>query len=208
MRGCDWACPVLFSAWGVSAKTVICRVLSYIVSHLFLTTAHLQATLHIPWGLWLLDQSSSTSRCLFQSRDLNYVNGRIHSCGVRGGDREKLNNLNNVCSSMANPPNEFIALRKLEMNKICCFLGHIPFLTLSYTMSLCSYWAWVYYLRHLLFIQWPLNASQLLNVILNEETLLFGIPVMTQQITNLTSIHGDAGSNLGLAQWFKDPVLL
>lgn len=78
---------------------------SYLISHLLLVTAHLQAPHHIPWGLWLLGQSSSTYWCLFQHRNLIYVNFIIRACGVRGRGSEKINNLNNACISMASSLN-------------------------------------------------------------------------------------------------------
>ena len=33
-----------------------------------------------------------------------------------------------------------------------------------------------------------------------------GVPIVTQQLVNLMSIHEDSGSLPGLTQWIKDPL--
>ena len=46
----------------------------------------------------------------------------------------------------------------------------------------------------------------LVNCILKSFT--WGVPIIAQQVKNLTSIYEDVGSIPGLTKWVKDPVLL
>ena len=37
---------------------------------------------------------------------------------------------------------------------------------------------------------------------------LLAVPIVAQQVKNMTSVHEDSGSTPGLTQWVKDPELL
>ena len=41
-----------------------------------------------------------------------------------------------------------------------------------------------------------------------DKTIIQGVPIVAQWVTNLTSVHEDTGSIPGLAQWIKDLALL
>ena len=50
-------------------------------------------------------------------------------------------------------------------------------------------------------LQWQ---RWILTLLLHEKTLILGVPFVAQWVTNLSSIHEDADSIPGLAQWVKD----
>ena len=52
-----------------------------------------------------------------------------------------------------------------------------------------------------------LTAAGSAGIHLQEQQIL-GVPITSQWLKNGTSIHEDVGSNPGLTQWDKDPLLL
>ena len=55
------------------------------------------------------------------------------------------------------------------------------------------------------FVEW--GCSTRVNITVISNFSLFGVPVVAQRLENLTSIHEDGASSLGLAPWVKDPAL-
>ena len=60
---------------------------------------------------------------------------------------------------------------------------------------------------HLIFMKTSCNIIGTFIPNSDEEFKSLGVPFVDQWVTNLTSIHEDAGSIPGLAQWVKYPAL-
>ena len=53
----------------------------------------------------------------------------------------------------------------------------------------------------------PAQEAGLCMRIVSSKTARGEVPIVAQQVLNLTSIHDNAGLIPGLAQWVKDPAL-